>query len=68
MEKGMCLGALGISGLFLILFVLDLVIGMPFGWGTPDGGSNPFFLADVFGAMASGILGYLSVNALRDIK
>lgn len=68
MEKGMCLGAFGVSGLFLILFVLDLIIGMPFGWGTPENGSNPFFVADVFGALAAGILIYLSINAYRDIK
>lgn len=68
MEKGMCLGALGVSGLFLILFVLDLFVGIPFGWGTPENGSNPFFMADILGALAAGILAYLSVNAYRDIK
>jgi hypothetical protein len=61
MEKGLCYGALGVAALMLLLFLLDIVAGFPFG-GTP------FVVVDVFGIIASGIVGYLAYNAIRDLK
>ncbi len=58
MEKGLCWGSLGVAGLMLVLFILDLVTGIPFG-----GLSN---WVDIFGILASAVLVYLSWDALRD--
>ena len=61
MEKGLCYGALGIAALMLLLFVLDIVAKIPFGGGT-------FVTVDVFGILASVIVGYLALNASKDLK
>ena len=45
MEKWLCLGALGVSGFMLILFILDLVTGFPFGKLSP--------VVDILGAAIS---------------
>lgn len=62
MEKGMCYGALGVAGLMFLLFLLDLIIGKPFG------GGDAFMMVDIFGLLASLATGYLGFNALRDLK
>ncbi|MFO0804733.1 MAG: hypothetical protein U0791_16620 [Gemmataceae bacterium] len=61
MEKGLCYGALGIAALMLVVFLLDLLAGFPFG-------GSPFAVVDVFGLIASGVVGYLAWNASRDLK
>lgn len=58
MEKGLCWAALGVSSLMLIVFALDLFIKQPFG------GLNR--LVDILAVLSSGMLIYLSWNALRD--
>jgi len=64
MEKGLCWGALSVAAVMLILFVLDLIVGVPFG-GSALAGMQ---LVDIFGILASGVLLYLSWNALRDLR
>jgi hypothetical protein len=59
MEKGLCWGSLGVAGLMLILFILDLVLKIPFGGLSAT--------VDIFGILASGVLVYLSYDALRDL-
>ena len=61
MQKWMCLGAMGIAGLALLLCLLDLIVGVPFGGG-------PYMLADIGGIVAAGVLGYLAWNAYQDVK
>lgn len=61
MEKALCYGALGIGALMLVVFLLDLVAGIPFGGGA-------FATGDVFGLFASAIVVYLAYNASRDLK
>lgn len=61
MEKWMCYGALGVAGLMFLLFLLDLIIGIPFG-------GSAFMMADIFGLLTAIAVGYLAFNALRDIK
>ena len=61
MEKYMCYGALGVAGLFMLLFLLDLALGFPFGRG-------PFLIGDIFGIIVSGLVGYLGFNAMKDLK
>lgn len=63
MEKGMIYGALGVSALLLLIFLLDMFVGI-FGGGSP----NPFTTVDVFGIIAAGVVGYLAYNASKDLK
>lgn len=65
MNKAFCYGALGIGALMLLVFMLDLVVGFPFGGG---GEKNPFVTVDILGVLASGIVAYLGWNASRDLK
>lgn len=62
MERWMCYAALGVAGLMFLLFLLDLLIGIPFG------GTSAFLLVDIFGLIASLIVAYLGFNALRDLR
>jgi hypothetical protein len=61
MNKALCYGALGIGGLMMLVFLLDLIIGAPFG-------GDKFATGDVFGFLASAVVVYLGWNALRDLK
>jgi hypothetical protein len=60
MEKWFCWGSMGVAGLLLLLFVLDLFLGVPFGgiWKA----------VDVILILASGLVLYLAYDAFRDIK
>ena len=62
MEKGLCYGAMGVAALMLLLFLLDLIVGVPFG------GPTPFLVVDIFGLLAAGIIGYLGWNTFRDLQ
>ena len=64
MEKGLCWGSLGIACLMLLLFVLDFFLSWPFGGSELEG----MRLVDIFGLLASGVLAYLSWNALKDLR
>ena len=61
MEKKLCIASLSVAGLLVILFILDLAIGIPFG------GGSTFMLIDIVGIVAGTLLAYLSWNALRDL-
>ncbi len=67
MEKWLCIGSIGVAVLFFLLFLVDLIIGFPFGGGT-SGFSSPFLLVDLFGLFVAGILAYQAWNAFRDVK
>jgi hypothetical protein len=60
MEKWLCWGSMGVSGFLLLLFLLDLVLGFPFG--------KLSFLADVFGVLACAIVLYLGWDAFQDLR
>ena len=60
MEKWLCWGSLGVAGLMLLLFLLDLVVSIPFGGMSGS--------VDVFGILASGVVLYLAYDAMRDLK
>jgi hypothetical protein len=60
MEKYLCWGSLGTAGTLLVLFVLDLVIKIPF-----NGLSRT---VDILGILACGIVVYLSWEAYRDFR
>jgi len=61
MEKNLCIASMSVAGLLLLLFVLDLAIGIPFG------GGGTFLMIDIVGVVAGLLLLYLSWNALRDL-
>jgi hypothetical protein len=61
MEKYMCYGALGVAAVMFLLFLLDLIAGIPFGGGS-------FAVADILGMLASAVVAYLGFNASRDLK
>ncbi len=60
MEKYLCWGAIGVAGLMLLLFLLDIIVGIPFG-----GLSSA---VDIFGILASGLVLFLGWDALRDLR
>jgi hypothetical protein len=60
MEKWLCWGAIGVAGLMLLLFLLDMFLNFPFG-GLSKG-------VDVFGILASGLVLFLGWDALRDLR
>jgi hypothetical protein len=60
MEKWLCFGSMGIAGLLLLLFPLDIVVGFPFGTISIP--------VDVFGILASGVVLYLAFDAQRDLR
>jgi hypothetical protein len=61
MEKRLCIASMVIAALLLLVFLLDVILGIPFGGGAT------FRLIDVVGVVAGLILLYLSWNALRDL-
>jgi hypothetical protein len=60
MEKWMCWSAIGVSGLLLVLFILDVAMKIPFGGLSP--------VVDIVGAIASAIVLYLAYDALKDLR
>ena len=59
MDKWLCWASMGVAGLLLLLFILDIVLGIPFGGFV--------FPVDVFGVIASGLVLYLAWDASRDL-
>jgi hypothetical protein len=60
MEKWLCWVSMGLAGLSLLLFVLDLSLGVPFGRISPT--------VDVFIILACGVVLYLAYDAFRDLR
>jgi hypothetical protein len=60
MEKWLCWGAIGVAGLMLLLFLLDIIVSIPFGGLSAT--------VDVFGILASGLVLFLGWDALRDLR
>ena len=60
MEKWLCWGSMGVAGLLLLLFILDMFLGLPFGGISK--------VVDVFGLLASGVVLYLAWDASRDLR
>ncbi len=61
MDRILCYGSLGVAILMVVVFLLDLVAGFPFGGG-------PFTTVDVLGFLSSVIVAYLAWNASKDLK
>ncbi len=60
MEKWLCWGAMGASGFFLLLFVLDLVLGFPFG--------RLNLFVNILAILSCGAVLYLGWDASKDLR
>ena len=60
MEKWLCWISMGVAGVLLLLFLLDLFLKVPF--------SQISWFVDVLGALASGIVLYLAWDAYQDLR
>jgi hypothetical protein len=60
MPKAMTIAGMVVAGLVGLVFAADLVLSIPF-----DGAS---MLMDIGSLVAAGVLGYLSWNAMREIR
>ena len=62
MEKWFCWGSMGVAGLLLLLFLLDVIPGL----NIPFGGLSP--TVDIVSIISCAILLYLGWNAYRDLR
>ena len=62
MEKRLCWVSLGIAGALLVAFVLDLILGFPFGLKSV----SP--VVDIVAIICCALLGYLAWDALQDVR
>jgi threonine/homoserine/homoserine lactone efflux protein len=60
MEKRLCWGAIGVAGVVLFLFLLDLLVSFPFGGISP--------VVDIISILGSGLVLFLAWDALRDLR
>ena len=60
MEKWLCWASMGVSGLLLLLFLLDVLTGIPFG--------KLSLIVDVLGVLSCGIVLYLAWDAFTDLR
>lgn len=60
MEKWLCWGSMGVAGLVLLLFVLDLVTGFPF--------KQVSTLVDIVAILAAGAVLFMAWDASKDLR
>ena len=60
MEKWLCWGSMGVAGVLLLLFVLDVTLSVPFGGMSK--------VVDIISIVACGLVFYLAWDAFQDIK
>jgi hypothetical protein len=60
MEKWLCWGSMGAAGLLLLLFLLDVIFGVPFGGISK--------VVDIVSIIASALVLYLAWDAFRDLR
>jgi hypothetical protein len=60
MDKWLCWGSMGVAGLMLLLFILDIIFAIPFG--------RIHIVIDVFGILASGVIIFLALDAARELR
>lgn len=59
MEKWLCFGSMGVACLLLVVFLLDMVLGLPFGRAVA---------VDIVGLLASAVVLFLGFDAYRDLR
>lgn len=60
MEKWFCWGSMGVAGLLLLLFLLDLFLSVPFGGISAT--------VDILLILSCGVVLYLAYDAFRDLR
>jgi hypothetical protein len=60
MEKWLCWSSMGVAGLLLLLFLLDLFLSVPFGGISKT--------VDVLIVLSCGVVLYLAYDAFRDLR
>ena len=60
MSKALTIVGMVVAGLVALLFAVDLAVGIPF--------SRASMMMDIGALIAAAILGYLSWDALRDVR
>jgi hypothetical protein len=60
MEKWLCWGSMGVAGLLLLLFLLDVILGFPFGGISPA--------VDIVSILACALVLYLAWDAFKDLR
>jgi threonine/homoserine/homoserine lactone efflux protein len=60
MDKWLCWGTLGTAGLLLLIFLMNLILGTPFGRDN--------WLVDIIGILSCGLVGYLAWEAYRELR
>ena len=60
MEKWLCWISMGVAGLLLLLFLLDLFLKVPF--------SQVSSVVDILGIVTSGVVLYLAYDAYKDLR
>jgi hypothetical protein len=60
MEKKLCLASMGVAGFVLLLFALDVALGIPF--------SKVSVIVDILGILTSGLVVYLAWDAYKDLR
>jgi hypothetical protein len=60
MEKWLCWGSMGLAGLVLLLFALDLFTGFPF--------NRVSTFVDILAIIAGGIVLFLAFDASKDLR
>ncbi len=68
MEKWMSLGSIVVAAIMFVVFLLDLIAGIPFSEATPPDKGSPFLIVDIGGMIASAVVAYLGFNAYRDTR
>lgn len=66
MEKALCWGTLGVTALLVLLFLLDFIMILGGGGMWPLNGASGTL--DVFAILAGGIIIYICIDTLREIK
>ncbi len=60
MEKWLCWASMGVSGLLLLLFLIDIPLKFPFGGLS--------ILVNILGIISCAIVLYLSWDAFKDLR
>ena len=60
MEKWLCWGSLGVSGILLLLFLLDMLVSFPFG--------GMGWTVNIIGILACGLVGWLAWESFTEIR
>jgi hypothetical protein len=60
MEKWLCWVSMGVAGLLLLLFLLDIFLRIPF--------SGVSVFVDILGVLTSGVILYLAWDAYKDLR